>query len=314
MPADSPTSHRLRIGRRLAMASVATSAVLAVGKIVIGWMAGSTSVVADGFESASDVVASSVLLFGLAVAAKPPDDRHPYGHGRFEMLTGLALGFLLAAVGVGIAVKSVLRVGEVHEPPAAYGIWPLIASILAKGILSGIKLRYGRRIKSAALVADAWNDTVDILSGTVALAALGLTLYDPSRFLAFDHYGGFAVGLIVIFLGLRVVRETSLQLMDTMPAVELMDAIRETARSVPGVLGVEKCYARKTGLQYHVDLHLELDPDLTVRASHDLATQVRDRIRQELDWVADVMVHVEPYEGPASGQPGVSSRTAPPEP
>ncbi len=294
----SKTSQRLRAGRRLAVVSIVTSAALAVAKIVIGWMAGSTSVVADGVESAGDVVASTVLLFGLAVAARPPDEHHPYGHGRFEMLTGLALGFLLAAVGVGIAVKSVMRAAAVHEPPAAYGIWPLIASILAKGILSSVKLSYGKRIKSAALVADAWNDSVDILSGTVALAALGLTLYDPERFLAFDHYGGFAVGLIVIFLGLRVVRETSLQLMDTMPAVELMDAIREVARGVPGVLGVEKCYARKTGLQYHVDLHLELDPDLTVRASHDLASQVRDRIKQELDWVADVMVHVEPYQGP----------------
>ncbi|MGC8792917.1 MAG: cation diffusion facilitator family transporter [Bryobacteraceae bacterium] len=297
----SVTSQRLRTGRRLALASIATSGALAVIKILVGWMAGSTSVVADGLESASDVLASTVLLFGLAVAAKPADEHHPYGHGRFEMLTGLALGFLLAVAGVGIAVKSVLRIGEVHQPPAAYGMWPLIGSILAKGVLSGVKLRYGRRIKSAALVADAWNDTLDILSGAVALGALGMTLYDPSRFLAFDHYGGFAVGLIVIFLGLRVVRETSLQLMDTMPAAELMDAIREAARSVPGVLGVEKCYARKTGLQYHVDLHLELDPDLTVRASHDLASQVRDRIKQELDWVADVLVHVEPYQGPGPG-------------
>jgi len=310
-PGESTTSQRLRAARRLALLSIATSAVLAVTKIVVGWMAGSTSVVADGVESAGDVIASTVLLFGLAVASRPPDEHHPYGHGRFEMLTGLALGFLLAAVGVGIAVKSVLRAGEIHAPPAAYGVWPLLASILAKSALSGIKLRYGRRIKSAALVADAWNDSVDILSGTVALAALGLTLYDPTRFLAFDHYGGFAVGLIVVFLGLRVVRETSLQLMDTMPAVELMDAIREAARSVPGVLGVEKCYARKTGLQYHVDLHLELDPDLTVRASHDLATQVRDRIKRELDWVADVMVHVEPYSGPMPGFDETTRQTPP---
>jgi cation diffusion facilitator family transporter len=308
MSAAPSQSQRLRTGRRIALASVATSAALAVAKILIGWMAGSTSVVADGFESASDVVASAVVLFGLAVAARPPDDQHPYGHGRFEMLTGLGLGFLLAVVGLAISVKSLLRVGEVHQPPAAYGLWPLLASVAAKSALSTVKLRYGRRIQSAALVADAWNDTVDILSGTVALAALGLTLYDPSRFLAFDHYGGFAVGLIVIFLGLRVVRETSLQLMDTMPAVELMDAIREAARDVPGVRGVEKCYARKTGLQYHVDLHLELDPELTVRASHEIATQVRFRIKERLDWVADVMVHVEPY----AGEPSLPAATPPP--
>jgi len=280
------------------MVSIATSAALAMTKILVGWMAGSTSVVADGFESAGDVVASAVVLFGLAVAARPPDEHHPYGHGRFEMLTGLGVGFLLAAAGLGISVKSLMRITEVHAPPAAYGLWPLVASIAAKSVLSAVKLRYGRRIKSGALVADAWNDTVDILSGSVALAALGLTLHDPARYLAFDHYGGFAVGLIVIFLALRVVRETSLQLMDTMPAVELMDAVRETARGVPGVCDVEKCYARKTGLQYHVDLHLELDPELTVRASHDIATQVRIRIKETLDWVADVMVHVEPYAGP----------------
>ncbi len=293
-------SERLRKGKLIALSSVATSAVLALIKILVGWMAGSTAVVADGFESASDVVASVVVLFGLAVASKPADDRHPYGHGRFEMVTGLGLGFLLALVGVGISIRSLSRLHQVHEPPAFYAIWPLAASVAAKSALSAIKLRYGRRIQSAALVADAWNDAVDILSGVLALAAVGLTLYDPSRFLAFDHYGGFAVGLIVIFLGLRVVRETSLQLMDTMPAVELMDLIRDAARGVPGVLGVEKCYARKTGLQYHVDLHLELDPELTVRASHDIATQVRFRIKERLDWVADVLVHVEPYMGNAA--------------
>lgn len=285
----------------IALASVATSAVLAAAKISIGWLAGSTAVVADGFESAGDVVASTVVVFGLAIAARPPDEQHPYGHGRLEMLTGLLVGFMLAAAGVGICVKSLLRMHEAHQPPAFFGVWPLVASVIAKGVLAGIKLRYGRRIKSAALVADAWNDSVDILSGTLALTGLGLALYDPKRFLAFDHYGGFAVGLIVIFLALRVVRETSLQLMDTMPAVELMDAIREAARGVPGVRGIEKCYARKTGLQYHVDLHLELDPEMTVRASHEIATQVRFRIRQELDWVADVMVHVEPHAGESSG-------------
>lgn len=305
-------SQRLKTGRRLALASVAASAVLAVVKIVVGWMAGSTSVVADGFESAGDVVSSAVVLFGLAVAAKPPDEHHPYGHGRLEMLTGLGVGFLLAAAGLGISVRSLLRLREAHAAPAAYGVWPLVASIATKSVLSALKLRYGRRIKSAALIADAWNDTVDILSGSVALAALGLTLYDPTRYLAFDHYGGFVVGLIVIFLALSVVRETSLQLMDTMPAVELMDAIRETARAVPGVCDVEKCYARKTGLQYHVDLHLELDPELTVRASHDIATQVRIRIKEALDWVADVMVHVEPYPGPATKP--VNPQQPPPQP
>lgn len=293
MPATDQ-SRRSQDARRIAMISVLASAVLAGTKILVGWMAGSTSVVADGFESAGDVVASSVVLFGLVVASIPPDRNHPYGHGRMEMLTGLAVGAILAAAGAGICVHSLERVNQLHPPPALYGIWPLLGSIAVKAVLSTVKFRFGRRIQSAALIADAWNDTVDILSGFAALTALGLTLYDPSRFLAADHYGGFAVGILVVITGVRVVRETSLQLMDTMPDETVMQRIREVARTVPGVVDVEKCYARKTGFQYHVDLHLEVDPEITVRESHDIATEVRIQLKENLDFIADVLVHVEP--------------------
>ncbi len=292
MRRDSGTDARA--AQRIALISVIASAVLAFTKILIGWLAGSTSVVADGFESAGDVVTSSLVLFGLVVASMPPDENHPYGHGRFEMLAGLAVGIILAVAGVGICVNALDRVNQVHRPPALYGIWPLLVSIAVKSVLSTVKFRFGRRINSAALVADAWNDSVDILSGTTALAALGLTLYDPSRFLAADHYGGFAVGIIVVFTGIRVVRETSLQLMDTMPDENMMKRIREVALTVPGVEGVEKCYARKTGFRYHVDLHLEVDPEITVRESHDIASQVRGELKDRLDFIADVLVHVEP--------------------
>ncbi len=286
-----------RIARRIALVSVIVSAALAVSKILIGWMAGSTSVVADGFESAGDVVASTLVLFGLVVASIPADENHPYGHGRFEMLTGLAVGTILGIAGISICVHALDRVNEVHHSPAFYGIWPLLGSIAVKTVLSTVKFRFGRRAHSAALVADAWNDSVDILSGVVALTALGLTLYDPSRFLAADHYGGFAVGVIVVFTGIRVVRETSLQLMDTMPDRSMMSRIRQTAMTVRGVEGVEKCFARKTGFQYHVDLHLEVDPEITVRESHDIASQVRGALKDHLDFVADVLVHVEPSPG-----------------
>lgn len=144
-------------------------------------------------------------------------------------------------------------------------------------------------------MADSWNDAVDILSGFTALTALAITLSNPVRFAAADHIGGFMVGLIVIFLGLHVVRDTTMQLVDTMPPPALLEAIRKTAMSVPGALGVEKCFARKTGLKYHVDLHLEVDPSMTVSKSHEVATLVRGKIKDELDWVADVLVHVEPH-------------------
>lgn len=286
-----------KLGRRVSLISMAVSGGLAVAKLLIGWLAGSNSVMADGVESAGDVLASGLILFGLWVAARPADENHPYGHGRFETLTGLAVGIGLSMVGVVIAWRSMLEIGAAHTPPKLYAIWPLIASVLMKGFLATYKFKIGRQIGSSALRADAWNDTVDILSGSVALAAVGLTLYDPSRFLAADHYGGGAVGLIVIVLGIQVMRETGLTLMDTMPDDGSIGEIRMAALKVPGALDVEKCFARKTGLRYHVDLHLEVDPELTVLQGHSIAEEVRNQVRQDLEWVADVLVHVEPHGG-----------------
>ena len=293
----------MQVGKRIALISILVSALLAVGKIVVGWFAGSTSVVADGLESAGDVLASSIVLLGFTIAARPADQNHPYGHGRYETLTGLLVGGILLAGGVGICYRSLGHVGEVHAAPASYGFIPLIISLLAKSVLSARKFRLGRRIHSAAIVADAWNDFVDIISAAVAMTALGLTLWDPSRFLAADHYGGFAVGVIVLFTGVSVAKESSARLSDVMPNSHVIDQIRQTALDVPGVAGVEKLFARNTGLQYHVDLHLEVDPAMSVRQAHDIANQVRFTIRRELPWVADVLVHVEPAPELARSQP-----------
>jgi cation diffusion facilitator family transporter len=285
-----------RLGRRIAALSMAVSGTLAAAKLTVGWLAGSRTVIADGMESAADVVASGLLLLGLWVASRPPDEDHPYGHGRFETLTGLALGAGLTLTGIFIVYGALRDLGSARPPPARYALWPVAISIVVKTVLSSIKFRLGKKIRSSVLVADAWNDAVDTLSGLTALVAVGLALYDPPRFLKADHYGAAAVGVIVTILGLSIIREATLFLMDTMPDAKKMAEIREAACSVPGTRGVEKCFARKTGLAYHVDLHLEVDPEMSVRDSHELASRVRDRLKERLDWVADVLVHVEPHE------------------
>lgn len=288
------TIEKLRRGRQVAWASITASLVLATANIAAGYWGHSTSVTAAGLEFAGDVIASALVLLGMWMAAKPADADHPYGHGRFETLSGLIVGIILALGGAGICYRSIQRAADSHQAPHAYAIWPLIAAILIRSVMSSWKFRVGRRIQSASLVADAWNDAVDILSATGALVAVALAIHDPQRFLAADHYGGFAVGLVVIFTGVRVMRETTLDLVDTMPDEPTMQAIAAIARQVPGVLGIDKLYARRTGLQLHVDLHIEVDPQLTVEASHVIAGQVRRRLKAELDWVADVLVHVEP--------------------
>jgi len=281
--------------RRIAVTSLLIAAGLAAAKITIGLRAHSTATVSDGIESASDVLTSGLVLLGLVIAAKPPDSDHPYGHGRLETLSALVVGMILAASGVLIAFESLHLANAPDHAPAAYALWPLLASIAIKSVMSAAKLRYARKIGSSGLAADGWHDTVDILSGCTALLGLGITLIDPVRFSPADHLAGSAIGIIVVLLGIRVVRDTTLQLMDTMPDTEAMDRIRMAGLSVPGVLGIEKCFARKTGLKWHVDLHLEVDPAMSVFDSHEIATHVKEKIRSEIDWVADVLVHVEPH-------------------
>jgi cation diffusion facilitator family transporter len=284
----------MQTGQRVAVTGMLVSGALAVIKIVAGMSGHSTAVVADGLESAADVVASGFVLFGLTLAAKPADENHPYGHGRVETLTGLLIGLVLMVGGGFISGNSIRRVGQPHEVLQAFVIWPLVISIAAKTGLASLKFRFGRKLGSNALTADAWNDATDTISAFAALIAVGLTLQNRLRFAEADRYGGFVVGLIVVSAGIRVVRETTMQLMDTMPDARLIAQIRQAASGVPGVRGVEKCFARKTGFKYHVDLHLEVDPEMTVRQSHQLAHQVQLNILARLDWVADVLVHVEP--------------------
>lgn len=286
-----------RAARRVALTGICASGFLATLNIVVGVITQSTAVVAIGVEFTGDVLASAVVFFGMIVAGRPADDDHPYGHGRVEPLAAFVVGVIVSAGGLGICWNSLHAVGEKHAAPTSAAVAVLIVAIVVRGIMSVVKFRIGRRIQSISLVADAWNDTVDIVAASAALTAVGLAMYDERRFLAADHYGGFAVGIIVILTGVRVLRDASLELMDTMPSGDMIGRVRAVAAAVPGVQAIDKSYARRTGLQYHVDMHIEVDPSLSVAAAHQIAGHVRSRVRTEVGWVADVLVHVEPGAG-----------------
>jgi cation diffusion facilitator family transporter len=279
------------IGRRIALTSMSVGAAIAVSKIVIGVHAGSAAVTSDGMEAGGDVLSSGIA--GLLLAAKPPDSEHPYGHGRYETLAGLALGAILLLAGSAIFWQGYSTFSE-SSPLPAYALYPLLASVVIKTALAFAKFRVGRRISSTALQADAWHDMTDLFSTFVALIAVSLNLLNAKRFATADHVGGILIGIIICSLSIQVVHRTVAKLVDTMPDPAKLAEIRSAALRVPGALGIEKCVARPTGLRYHVDLHLEVDPALSVRDSHDIAAHVRGAIKDALPWVADVLVHVEP--------------------
>jgi cation diffusion facilitator family transporter len=280
-------------GRRISLLSCSIGAALAITKIIVGMKSGSNAVVSDGLETSGDVLSSLIVYLGLLLAGKPPDAEHPYGHGRYETLAGLAVGGIILLTGAGILWHGLTSTGSA-EPLLSFALYPLVAAAGAKIALAAIKLRVGKKIESSGLQADAWHDMTDLLSTVIAICAVTLTLIDPSRFRFADRLGSIVISAIVILLAIQVVRRTVDSLLDTMPESSRMVEIRAVALSVPGALGIEKCFARRTGLQYHVDLHLEVDPQLTVQASHDIATQVKISIKDRLAWVADVLIHVEP--------------------
>jgi len=296
--ASSSLDSGLELARRIAILSVIANIVLALANVGLGLLAGSRAAVAAGIEFGADAVSALLIYGGLLIAARPPDRDHPYGHGRAEIVTGLILGVVLVLVGVGVATRALASLEVARPVPDARALVPLFIAATVKSGLMLLKFRVGRRVGSAALVADAWNDTVDILSALAAIIGLGLTLYNPTDFRAADHFGAFAIGLIMVVAGLRIIRSTTLELMDTMPPSELIRSIRISSQQVPGVRGIEKCWARKTGLRYHVDLHVEVDPAMSVTDAHDIAERVRHQVRGDVPEIADVLVHIEPAPPP----------------
>jgi cation diffusion facilitator family transporter len=294
-PAAAEIDREEVVGRRIALLSMTVGVLLAAAKIVVGVRVGSTSVISDGCEAAADVLSSGLVYAGLWLASLPPDYEHPYGHGRYETLAGLAVGALLLLTGAAIFWNGLVRFHE-SSGLKVYALYPLFAAFVLKTTLAATKFRAGKRMDSSALQADGWHDITDLLSTTVAFVAVVLTLINPQRFQIADHAGGMLIGLIIFFLSIRLVLHTVGQLIDTMPEPAKMSAIRQMAMSVRGASGIEKCFARRSGMRYYVDLHLEVDPEMTVRESHDIATEVKRRIKAHLRWVADVLVHVEPAD------------------
>jgi cation diffusion facilitator family transporter len=274
-----------------------TSAGLAFIKLAGGIFSHSTALTADGLESASDVLASAIIWSGMAIARRPPDSKFPYGYGRAESLAGKTVGTILLMSAVLLATHSVHRL---TGPPVILPAWillPLALSFLLKGVLALAKYRTGRRIRSSALIADAGNDWVDMISALVASVAITLNLIDHERFAYADPIGGIGVSLIILMMGIDIFRRTSKELMDEMPDESLVSDVRGAAMGTPGVMGIEKCFGRKSGTQFFFDMHIEVDPQMTVHDAHEVAHHVKDKILDQCEFVKDVLVHVEPFNG-----------------
>ena len=280
----------------------AVNVVLAAGKLAGGILGHSQALVADAVESFADIISSLIVWRGLVVAAKPPDDDHPYGHGKAESIATAIIATLLLMAAAGIGVSATREIFQPHQPPHPWTLAILIGVVLIKEGLFRIVARAGRETSSTVVASDAWHHRSDAI--TSFAAAIGITaawIGGPRWAAADDVAAVFAAGIIA-WNGWRLLRPALLDLMDTTPDPALTAAIRSVAESVSGVNNVEKVLVRRMGWELLVDMHVRVAPDLTVAAAHVIAHHVKDAIRQAQPAVRDVLIHIEPDRVNASAE------------
>lgn len=279
---------------------VAVNASLAMVKIMAGVFGNSYALIADGIESTADIVTSLVVWGGLRVAASPATDRHPYGYGKAEALSGVVASIsLLVAAGL-IAYHSIREILTPHHLPHWSTLVVLLVVIVVKEGLARWIGKVGESVESSALVADSWHHRSDALTSAAAFLGISIALIGGKGWEAADDWGALVACSVIAATGLRLLVATTRDLLDVAPPKSFEEDVRQLAAKVEGVKGVEKCRIRKSGLAYYVDLHIEVDGEATVREGHKISGKVRSILRNSGLKIADVLVHVEPFEEPTA--------------
>ena len=281
------------------MIGMVTNIILTLLKLAAGIIARSGAMISDAVHSASDIFSGLIVLIGVRISSKAPDEGHPYGHERYECVAALLLSGVLAVVGgtIGMnAVKDIIN-GTVQEAPGVLALVAAVVSIVAKETLFWYTRGYAKRYRSTALHAEAWHQRSDALSSIGALigiagARMGVPVMEP--------IASFIIALFILRVAVRIFRDAVDQMVDHSASEETETAFRATAMEQPGVQGVELLRTRMFGNRVYVDLEIAADPALTLAEAHEIAERVHDAIEQTYPDVKHIMVHVNPAKGQAT--------------
>jgi cation diffusion facilitator family transporter len=279
---------------KTAFFSIAGNAVLAVIKAVTGVFGNSYALIADAIESVSDVFASVLVLFGLKYANKPADHNHPYGHGRAEpLVTFIVVGFLVVSSGV-IAYQSIINIRTPHELPKAYTLFVLGGIILVKELFYRFVKNKSEQIHSSSLKADAWHHRSDAITSFTAFIGILIAIFMGPGYETADDWAALFASGFILYNAYLIFRPALGEIMDEHLYEEIVQQVRDVSMTVTGVAGTEKCYVRKAGMHYLIDLHVLVDGKLSVKAGHDIAHELKDVLKQSIPQLADVLIHIEP--------------------
>lgn len=275
------------------MLTILINLALTVARVIAGFASGSTAVLADAANSATDIFASLVVLGGSQIAARPPDEDHQFGHEKAEAVAAKVVGLLVMGTGVATAVGAIqsLRGGE-FEPIGPAAIWVSLAAVVIKEVLARFLTSVGRRVENQALVADAQNQRGDVFASGAALVgalggAFGLPILDPVMALV--------VALLILRMGLKLYIGSINTLMDPAPPAPVTRRIEGIIKGALGVRALDALRSRQIGGSVYVECKISVDGSLTVDEGHQIAGRVRRLLREQLD-VRDAIVHVNPYQ------------------
>ena len=274
--------------------SIIGNTSLAIVKGLAGFFGNSYALIADAIESTTDIFASFLVLFGIKYSNKPADDNHPYGHGRAEpLITFLVVGFLITSATI-IAYESIQNIGTPHELPKSWTLYILGAIIIWKEYSFQLVMKRSKETNSSSLEADAWHHRSDAITSVAAFLGISIALYFGKGYESADDWAArFASGFI-LFNSYKIFSPALSEIMDEHLYDELVEEIRVVSLTVPGVIDTEKCFIRKAGMQYHVDLHARVEGTITVREGHDIAHDLKDTLRAQIPSLGHVLIHVEP--------------------
>ena len=274
--------------------SIVSNTVLALLKGFFGYFGNSYALIADAIESTTDIFASFLVLFGIKYASKPADKDHPYGHGRIEpLITFLVVGFLVISATI-IAYESIQHIKTPHELPKSYTLLVLGAIIIWKEISFRVVMRKAKQTNSSSLKADAWHHRSDAITSIAAFIGISVALFFGKGYESADDWAALFAAFFILYNSYLIFRPALGEIMDENFYDDLIKEIRIIAQGVEGILGTEKCFIRKAGMKYHVDLHAIVAGDISVKRGHELSHLLKDKLRLDLPQLGHVLIHIEP--------------------
>ncbi|QED36883.1 cation transporter [Antarcticibacterium arcticum] len=274
--------------------SIIGNALLAIAKGITGVFGNSYALIADAIESTTDVFSSVLVLIGLKYSTKPPDENHPYGHGKVEpLITFAVVGFLVISATV-IAYESIEHIKTPHRVPESYTLIVLAVIVIIKEIFYRFVSKKGEETKSTSLKADAWHHRSDAITSLMAFIGISIAIFMGDGYETADDWAALFASGFILYNAYLILRPALGEVMDEHMHDDMIENIREISMTVEGVVDTEKCYVRKMGMAFIVDLHIAVDAEISVKKGHDIAHEVKDRLLNELPEIADVLIHVEP--------------------